>query len=98
MFDAKHAARPGKHLIRMVRWFEPHEVLKMATSTNAELLAPSGRLNTHRDKLGVIEEDALADMSLIDGDPLENLKMPEQPEKHLFVIMKDGKLFKNAIK
>ena len=60
LFDAKLATRQGAQLAKMVRWYTPSEVLKMATSTNAELLALSGPRNPYQGKLGVVEEGALA--------------------------------------
>ncbi len=98
LFDADHSAKQGKQLAKMSRWFEPHEVLRMATSENAALLAMSGERNPYPGKLGVVEEKALADLLLIDGDPLSDLKVFQDPEKKLLVIMKDGKLVKNAVK
>ena len=62
---------------------------------NAELLAMSGPRNPYPCKLGVVEEGALADLLLVDGDPLANIKLIEDPEKNFVVIMKDGKIFKN---
>lgn len=50
----------------------PAEVLKMATATNAELLAMSGPRNSYPGKPGVVEEGALADVLVVDGDPLAN--------------------------
>ena len=46
-------------------------------------------------KLGVVEEGALADLLLVDGDPIENIKLIEDPDKNFVVIMKDGKVYKN---
>jgi len=45
--------------------------------------------------LGVVEEGALADLLLVDGNPLENIKLIEDPAKNFLVIMKDGKIYKN---
>ena len=69
----------------------------MATGTNAELLALSGKRNPYPGKLGVVEEGALADLLLVDGDPLANIKLLEDPGKNLLVIMKDGKIYKNTL-
>jgi imidazolonepropionase-like amidohydrolase len=69
----------------------------MATATNAELLAMSGPRNSYPGKLGVVEEGALADVLVVDGDPLANIKLLEDPTKNLVVIMKDGKIYKNAV-
>lgn len=97
LFDAKLATRQGKQLAKLVRWYQPAEVLKMATSDNAELLALCGERNPYPGKLGVVEEGALADLLLVDGDPLVNISLLEDPAKNLLVIMKDGKIYKNTI-
>jgi imidazolonepropionase-like amidohydrolase len=57
----------------MVRWLTPAEALKMATVDNAELLALSDLRSPYPSKQGVIQEGALADLLLVDGNPLENL-------------------------
>ena len=62
----------------------------------AELLALSGPRNPYPGKLGVVTEGALADLILVDGDPVANIKLIEDPEKHFLVIMKDGVIFKNT--
>ncbi|MGB7503398.1 MAG: hypothetical protein WBM25_13470 [Azonexus sp.] len=66
----------------------------MATADNAQLLALSGPRNPYPGKLGVVEEDALADLLLVD-DPIANIKLIENPAKCFVVIMKDGKVIKN---
>ena len=68
----------------------------MATSTNGELLALSGLRNPYPGKLGVVEEGALADLLLVDGDPLEDIGLVADPDKNFLVIMKDGKIYKNT--
>jgi len=97
LFDAKLAARQGAQLAKMTRWFTPAEVLVMATATNAELLTLSGPRNPYPGKLGVVQEGALADLLLVDGDPIANLKLIEDPAKNLLVIMKDGRIYKNSL-
>ena len=69
----------------------------MATSTNAELLALSGKRNPYPGKLGVVEEGALADLLLVDGNPLENIRLIADPDKNFLVIMKDGRIYKNTL-
>ena len=44
-----------------------------------------------------MEVGALADLLLVDGDPLTNLKLIEEPAKNFVVIMKDGRIFKNVL-
>jgi len=91
------AQRQGALLASLVRWYTPAEVLVMATGTNAQLLAMSGKRNPYSGKLGVIEEGALADLLLVDGNPIENIKLIEDPAKNFVLIMKDGKIYKNTV-
>jgi len=98
LFNAKLAARQGAKLAKLTKWYSPFEVLKMATSINGELLAFSGLRNPYRQgKLGVIEEGAYADLLLVDGNPIENIKLIEDPEKNFLVIMKNGTIYKNTL-
>ena len=97
LFDAGAASRQGAYLAKMVRWYTPAEALKMVTADNGELMALSGFINPYPGKLGVVEEGALADLLLVDGDPLENIKLVEDPGKNFLVIMKDGKIYKDTL-
>ena len=97
LFDAKLTGRQGAILAKLVRWYTPAETLKMATGDNGELLALSGVINPYPGKLGVIEPGALADLLLVDGNPLEDIKLIEDPGKNFVVIMKDGKIYKNVL-
>jgi imidazolonepropionase-like amidohydrolase len=69
----------------------------MATSTNAELLALSGKRNPYPGKLGVVEQGALADLLLVDGNPLDNINLIADPANNLKIIMKDGVIYKNTL-
>ncbi len=98
LFDPTLAEKQGKQLSKMTMWFTPFEVLKMATYNNAQLLNLSGKRSPYQDgKLGEISEGAYADLILIEGNPLENLKLVEDPENNFKLIMKDGKIFKNTL-
>lgn len=97
LFSEKIARRQGAQLTKLVRWFPPGEVLRMATGTNGELLALSGPRSPYPGPVGVIEAGALADLLLVDGDPVANIKLLEDPERRLLVIMKDGKVYKNSL-
>ncbi len=97
LFDAKLAAQQGAQLTTLVQWYTPSQILKMATADNAELLALSGPRNPYPGKLGVVEEGALADLLLVDGDPVANIKLIEDPAKNFVVIMKDGVIYKNTL-
>jgi imidazolonepropionase-like amidohydrolase len=98
LFSPGLARRQGELLVKLQRWYTPAESLVMATGTNAELLALSGKRNAYPGKLGVVEAGALADLLLVDGNPLENLKLVADPAKNFVVIMKDGKIYKNLIR
>jgi imidazolonepropionase-like amidohydrolase len=97
LFDVKLASRRGAQLAKMTRWFTPAEVLRMATSVNAELLAMSGARHPHPGRLGVVEEGALADLLLVDGNPLQNLSLVATPDGSFSVIMKNGRIHKNRL-
>jgi imidazolonepropionase-like amidohydrolase len=97
LFSPRLAPRQGELLAKLVRWYTPAETLAMATGTNAELLALSGKRNPYPGKLGVVEQGALADLLLVDGDPIANIKLIEDPAKNFVVIVKDGKIFKNTL-
>jgi imidazolonepropionase-like amidohydrolase len=84
-------------LNHLSRWYSNSEILTMATSNNAELLAMSGPRNPYPGKLGVIEDGAFADLLLVDGNPLEDLSLLASPEKSLSLIMKDGRIYKNTL-
>jgi imidazolonepropionase-like amidohydrolase len=97
LYSAQGATRQGAKLTKLVRWYTPAEVLKMATSTNAELLAMSGPRSPYPGKLGVVKEGALADLLLVNGNPLENIQLIEDPENNFVVIMKNGVIYKNLL-
>lgn len=77
--------------------FTPVEILRMATGTNAELLALSGPRNPYPGALGVVAEGALADLLLVDGDPTADIQLVANPEPNFLVIMKDGRIFKETV-
>ena len=97
LFAPALAERQGAMLVSLTRWYKPAEALIMATSTNAELLGLSGPRNPYPGRLGVVEEGALADLLLVDGNPIENIRLIEDPAKNFLVIMKGGKIYKNLL-
>ena len=97
LFSPQLARRHGTLLAKLVRWYTPAETLIMATGTNAELLQLSGKRNPYPGKLGVVEEGALADLLLVDGDPIADITLIENPARNFVVIMKDGRIHKNNL-
>lgn len=93
----KQAQQPLEFLTR-AEFFTNAEVLKQATSLNAELLELSGLRHPYREgPLGVIEVGAYADILLIDGNPLKDMKIMTDPKKNFRIIMKNGVIYKNTI-
>ncbi len=97
LFDAKKASRPDLQLLKMKRWFSNVEILKMVTGNNGELLAFSGKRSPYSGKIGVIEEGALADLILMDGNLIQNLELISEPN-NMVLVMKDGIIFKNLLR
>ncbi|MES5482789.1 amidohydrolase family protein [Bradyrhizobium sp. INPA03-11B] len=97
LFSKALADRQGNMLADLTRWYTAAEALTMATSTNAELLSLSGPRNPYPGKLGVVQEGALADLLLVDGNPIDNIRLVEDPAKNFLVIMKNGKIYKNLL-
>jgi imidazolonepropionase-like amidohydrolase len=85
------------------------EALKAMTLTGGKLAALTGENNPYPGKLGVIEQGALADIIIVDGNPLKDIRAiggnakwldakPRGPEvQPIRMIMKDGKIYKNAL-
>ena len=66
------------------------EILRSATSVNAEMIGQAG-------KLGVIAPGACADLVVVNGNPLADLTLLQEQGRHLPLIMKAGKLFKDEL-
>jgi imidazolonepropionase-like amidohydrolase len=97
LFSRTLAQQQGAILASLARWYTPAEALVMATSTNAELLALSGKRNPYPGKLGVVEQGALADLLLVDGNPLDQIGLIADPANNFKIIMKDGVIYKNTL-
>ena len=66
------------------------EILKSATLVNAEIV-------NQQDQIGIIKEGALADLLLIEGNPLEDFSVFQEQGKYISLIMKNGKIYKNNL-
>ena len=97
LFAPDVAANQGGLLAATKRWQSPAEVLRIATSVNAELLAMSGQRNPYPGALGVVRPGALADLLLVRGNPLQDLDLLASPDTNLSLIMKDGRIHKNTL-
>jgi imidazolonepropionase-like amidohydrolase len=98
LFSSDLATRQGVMLTHLRRWYENVDILRMATSVNGELLALSGPRNPYPGKLGVVEKDALADLLVVNGDPIADIALLEKPDTNLAMIMKGGRIYKDIPK
>lgn len=97
LFQPQFAGEQNRLLLDQLQWFTPPEVLKMATHDNAQLLALSGPRSPYHGKLGVVETGALADLLLVNGNPVTDIKLLGNPKQNMVVIMKDGTIYKNVL-
>jgi imidazolonepropionase-like amidohydrolase len=89
----------AKEWIFRSKLFTPLENLRQATSTGGELVALSGPRNRYNQgPLGVVEVGAYADLLIIEGNPLDDIKILSKPKENLRLIMKDGVVYKNTLK
>ena len=69
---------------------KPLEIIRQATLVGAEVLRQEG-------KLGVVAPGAWADLIVVDGDPVKDLKLFLDQGAYLPLIMKAGRFHKNAL-
>jgi imidazolonepropionase-like amidohydrolase len=69
---------------------QPVNVIRSATAVYAELLMQKGIL-------GTIAPGARADLLIVEGNPLADLKVLTDPRRNLKLIMKDGTIYKNEL-
>lgn len=97
LFSGDNGEVQNARLASLDRWYSPGEVLQIATGNNGALLALTGERNPYKKPLGVIEEGALADLLLVDGDPTADLALIKDPAKNFVVIIKNGLIYKNIL-
>ena len=68
----------------------PMESLVSATKTNAELFGVE-------DEIGTVEEGKLADLLVVDGDPLEDIAVLQRRD-NIKLIMKGGRVVKDRLR
>ena len=79
-------ARDLEYLVKYVG-MTPKEALLAATKYGGELMQ-------RPEELGQLKEGFLADIIMVDGNPIENLSLLQDPEK-ILMVMKDGEIHKN---
>ena len=66
------------------------EIIRSATTIGAKVVRMEG-------KIGCLKPGAFADLIVVDGNPLKNLKLFGDEGQHLSVIMKGGRFHKNRL-
>lgn len=97
LFNPAGAASQGRQLAKFARFMSPLEALHKATGAAGALLALSGERAPYAGRLGVIRENALADLLVVDGDPETDLAWLDTPDSSLRLIMKGGRVFKTTL-
>ena len=97
LFNPANTKNQNHGIVKLQKWFTPFEILKMVTSDNAQLLAMSGARNPYPGQLGIVEEGALADLLVIDGNPLQQIELLENPAEKFVLIVKNGVICKNSL-
>jgi imidazolonepropionase-like amidohydrolase len=68
----------------------PADLIRAATTTAAELLCMVGQV-------GVVAPGAYADLLVVDGNPLDDIRVLTAPDRNLKLIMKEGRVYKNEL-
>lgn len=96
LFEPELNAEQNHLILPLKEWFSPDEILRLVTYNNAQLLALSGPRAPYQGKLGVVEVGALADLIVVDGDPLANIDLIADPQKNFKIIVKNGVIYKGG--
>ena len=76
----------------------PLQIMKMGTSNAGEVLSWSGGMNPYKyGALGVVKKGAYADLILVDGNPLKDIKVLNEYKTKFKLIMKNGQVHKNTL-
>jgi imidazolonepropionase-like amidohydrolase len=97
LFNPEGTGSHGRQLAKLARYMSPLEALHKATGAAGDLLALSGPRNPYDGRLGVIAEGALADLLVVNGDPATGLDWLDDPANNLRLIMKGGRIYKEAL-
>jgi imidazolonepropionase-like amidohydrolase len=80
-----HVRQSEEFAIR-ARVLTARDILAGATTVGAELVGMKGRL-------GVVAEGAIADLLVVEGNPLEDVTVLADPRKNVRLVMKEGTIY-----
>ncbi len=89
LLGSMHVRQSTEFTLR-ARVLPPIDILRSVCTVNAELMGQSG-------ELGCIREGAMADILVVDGNPLEDISTLGSGGDRLSVIMKDGSFHKRTL-
>jgi imidazolonepropionase-like amidohydrolase len=69
---------------------QPADLTSTATTNAARLFRMVGQV-------GVVAPGAYADLLVIDGNPLDDIRVLTTPDQTLKLIMKEGQIYKNEL-
>ncbi|MFP4032501.1 MAG: amidohydrolase family protein [Desulfococcaceae bacterium] len=78
----------GRELALKAAVLGPMAAIVSATRTNAEILGLG-------DRLGTVEVGKIADLIVVDGDPLEDVGLFERGRERVLMVLRDGRIFKD---
>jgi imidazolonepropionase-like amidohydrolase len=84
-----HVRQSEEFAIR-ARVLDSRAILASATTTAAELIGHTGRL-------GVVRPGAIADLLVVDGNPLRDVALLAAPERHVRAVIKGGAIHRAAL-
>ncbi|MFC3230973.1 amidohydrolase family protein [Marinibaculum pumilum] len=96
LFSPRNLPGQGRQLAKLTRFYDPLDLLAMATGRNGALLGLSGPRSPYAGRVGVIAPGAFADILVADGDPAAGLDFLADPDANLRLIMKDGAIYKDT--
>jgi imidazolonepropionase-like amidohydrolase len=88
LLGAQHVRQTSEFTLR-ARVLPAIDILRSACAVNAELLGQSSRL-------GTVREGAVADLLLVDGNPLEDISLLARNGDGLVIIMQNGRIHKRT--
>jgi imidazolonepropionase-like amidohydrolase len=89
LLSGMHALQNGEFSLRS-KVLSAADILRSATVNAAKLLRMEG-------KLGAIRKDAIADLLILDGNPLEDITVLDRMSNTLLGIIKDGRVVASKI-
>jgi imidazolonepropionase-like amidohydrolase len=81
----------SREFVLRAQVLSPLEIIRSATKVGAQVLRKEG-------ELGCLRAGALADLLVVDGNPLKDIGVMQSPERSFAVIMKGGRFHRNRLR